>query len=56
MRIAVVSNTSWYLYNFRIGLMRALRDAQFDVVAVGPQDDYMARLSGRRGFRIVRFR
>ena len=49
MRIAVVSNTSWYLYNFRIGLMRALRDAKFDVVAVGPQDDYVAKIEREAG-------
>ena len=45
MRIAVVANTSWYLYNFRLTLMIALRRAGHEVVAVGPLDDYAERLT-----------
>ncbi len=40
MRIAVVANTSWYLFNFRLNFMRALAAAGHKVVAVGPSDKY----------------
>lgn len=36
MKIALVANTSWYLFNFRLNLMLALVDAGHDVVAVAP--------------------
>ncbi len=44
MRIAIVANTSWYLYNFRLTLMQALAAAGHEVVAVGPTDDYVDKL------------
>lgn len=44
MRIAVIANTSWYLYNFRLSLMQALLAAGHEVVAVGPPDDYVGKL------------
>lgn len=43
MIIAVVSNTSWYLYNFRRNLIHALYAKGHDVIAIAPKDDY-ARL------------
>ena len=45
MRIAVVANTSWYLYNFRLTLMVALSRAGHEVVAVGPPDVYVEKLT-----------
>lgn len=50
MRIAVVANTTWYLFNFRLNLMRALEQRGHQVVAVGPADDYVARIVAE-GFR-----
>jgi len=44
MRIAVVSNTAWYLYNFRLNLMLALQRAGHTVVAIAPEDEYAQRL------------
>lgn len=44
MKIAVVANTSWYLYNFRRNLMRALKMAGHEIIAVAPEDDYSLRL------------
>lgn len=44
MRIAVIANTSWYLYNFRLNLMQALAAAGHEIVAVGPADDYVGKL------------
>lgn len=44
MRIAVVSNTAWYLHNFRLNLMQALRAAGHEVVAVAPSDVHAQKL------------
>jgi glycosyltransferase involved in cell wall biosynthesis len=43
-KVALVANTSWHLYNFRATLMKALRDAGHDVVAVAPHDEYTDNL------------
>lgn len=44
MRIAIVSNTAWYIWNFRLNLMRSLKDAGHSVVAVAPLDAYADRI------------
>lgn len=44
MRVAIVANTSWYLYNFRRNLMNALRTDGHEILAIGPEDDYAGRL------------
>ena len=44
MHIAVVSNTCWYLFNFRLNLMLALQAAGHTVVAVAPDDAYAQRI------------
>ncbi len=44
MRIAVVSNTCWSLFNFRLNLMQALQAAGHTVVAVAPDDAYAQRI------------
>jgi glycosyltransferase involved in cell wall biosynthesis len=50
LRIAVVANTSWYLYNFRRNLMRALAEEGHDVIAIGGEGEYAMRLQ-QEGFR-----
>ena len=42
--VAIVINTSWNIYNFRIGLLRALQEEGYRVVAIAPEDAYAARL------------
>ncbi len=44
MRIAVVSNTSWYLVNFRRNLIRALMADGHEVIAVSPDEGHAKRL------------
>jgi glycosyltransferase involved in cell wall biosynthesis len=44
MKIAVIANTGWYIYNFRRNLMLALQAAGHEVFAVSPSDGYSARL------------
>jgi glycosyltransferase involved in cell wall biosynthesis len=43
-KILISINTSWNLYNFRAGLIRALVEAGYEVVVAAPPDDYSARL------------
>ena len=42
--IAFVSNTSWSLYNFRLGVLQSLRDEGFKILLVAPRDEFTARL------------
>lgn len=51
--IVLVSNTSWYLYNFRRGTLLALRDMGFRVIALAPEDDYSRRLQAELGVEHV---
>ncbi len=44
MKIAIVANTAWYLYNFRLNLARALRTHGHELVFISPADPYAAKL------------
>jgi glycosyltransferase involved in cell wall biosynthesis len=44
-KIAISINSSWNFINFRSGLIRALRAADYEVVALAPRDDYSMRLA-----------
>jgi glycosyltransferase involved in cell wall biosynthesis len=44
-KIIISLNASWNLVNFRGGLIRALVDAGYEVVAVAPEDEYSPRLT-----------
>ncbi|UXX80221.1 glycosyltransferase family 4 protein [Reichenbachiella carrageenanivorans] len=44
MKVAITLNTSWNIYNFRLGLIRALLDAGHEVVAIAPKDDFSDKL------------
>ena len=39
-RLAILSNTSWSVYQFRYGLLRALLDRGIEVTIIAPEDDY----------------
>jgi len=43
--VAISSNTSWYLYNFRKNTSIALIDRGYQVIAIAPKDEYSAKLS-----------
>src|SRR5690554_2912767 len=51
--VVLVSNTSWYLYNFRRGTIEALREAGYRVVALAPRDEYSSRLAEELGIEHV---
>src|SRR6185369_11032447 len=40
MRIAIVLNTSWNIYNFRMGFIQALQSAGHEVHTIAPVDEY----------------
>jgi len=40
MKIAIVLNTSWNIYNFRMGLVQALLSEGHTVTAIAPKDEY----------------
>ncbi|GAB3193956.1 glycosyltransferase involved in cell wall biosynthesis [Pontibacter aydingkolensis] len=44
MRIAIVINTSWNIFNFRLSLIKALLAEGHEVVAIAPKDAYSKRL------------
>ncbi|WP_151086378.1 glycosyltransferase family 4 protein [Hymenobacter baengnokdamensis] len=53
MRVALVINTSWNIWNFRRGLVKALRAAGHEVLAIAPPDAYSDRLESELGCRYV---
>ncbi|MEN0004225.1 MAG: glycosyltransferase family 4 protein [Bacteroidota bacterium] len=42
--IGIVSNSTWYTYNFRLGLIRTLMRLGFKVVVIAPKDHYSSKL------------
>jgi glycosyltransferase involved in cell wall biosynthesis len=53
LRVAIVINTSWNIWNFRASLVRALQLAGHEVLAIAPPDDYSPRLETELGCRFV---
>ena len=43
-KVVIASNSAWSIVNFRTGLIRALLDSGFEVVAVAPPDEFATRL------------
>lgn len=43
-RIAMVINTSWNIYNFRVGLLKALENEGYKIIVIAPYDDYSKKL------------
>ena len=44
MKIAIVINTTWNIYNFRLGLIKGLQKKGHEIIAIGPRDDYAQKL------------
>ena len=43
--VLIVSNTAWYIYNFRRGLIKELQQQGYAVVDIAPPDEYAERLA-----------
>jgi glycosyltransferase involved in cell wall biosynthesis len=52
LKIILVANTDWYLYNFRLSLARRLREAGYEVVLVSPHGTFVEALIDS-GFRWI---
>jgi len=42
--IALVGNTSWSMYNFRLGLIRGLQQEGYEVTVIAPKDNFTSKL------------
>jgi len=42
--ILIIINTSWNIYNFRLGLINALQQEGYKIIALAPKDDYSNKL------------
>ena len=51
-KILLVANTGWYLYNFRLSLIKRLAHEGFEVVLVCPQDEFVHELQVA-GYRTI---
>jgi glycosyltransferase involved in cell wall biosynthesis len=42
--VGIVINTSWNIYNFRLGLLKALQAEGYRIVCIAPRDEYSQKL------------
>ena len=42
--VAMVFNTSWNIFNFRVGLLQALQQDGYHIVTIAPHDEYAEQL------------
>lgn len=52
MKVLLLANTDWYLYNFRLSLIKSLRDKGYEVVLLSPSGPYGKALQDL-GFRWI---
>jgi len=55
LKVILVANTDWYLYNFRLALARFLRGQGFEVLLLSPSGRYTSLLQ-QAGFRWIEWR
>lgn len=44
-KVAIIANTSWNIFNFRLNLARALQSYGYEVILIAPKDAYSDRLA-----------
>lgn len=52
MKIILVANTGWFLYNFRLSLAQHFTQQGYEVVMVSPRDEYVEGIEAR-GYRYI---
>lgn len=52
MKVLFFSNTAWYIFNFRLDLLKRLRNQGYETVIITPDDEYVERLRNR-GFHVI---
>jgi len=55
-KIALLANSTWNIYNFRLGLIRALRREGYEVLIIAPVDQYIKYLTRRQELRHISLR
>ena len=50
-KLVLVSNTSWYLYNFRVKLLFLIKSYNYELFLICPRDEYTEKLE-KLGFKI----
>lgn len=51
-KIFIISNSAWYIYNFRLTLMKTLRSSGYLPIAAAPADEYAPRITAE-GFTFL---
>ena len=51
-KIAFIANSSWYLYNLRLGVIEAVQREGFDILLIAPEDKYTVRLC-EKGYKYI---
>ncbi len=49
LKIALVANTTWNIYNFRLNLIKALVRRGYEVIVIAPVDEYIHYLNSLEG-------
>ncbi|HTF81978.1 MAG TPA: glycosyltransferase family 4 protein [Cytophagales bacterium] len=52
LKIAILLNTSWNIYNFRLSLLKALQAEGHKIICIAPKDEYSERLI-KEGFDLI---
>jgi len=47
-RIAIITNSSWNIYNFRLDLIRELSERNYKVVVIAPLDEYTQKIIDKK--------
>lgn len=50
-KVGIIANTSWNILNFRLGLIKAIRDAGHEVIIIAPEDEHSSELN-QLGFQV----
>lgn len=45
MKIAIITNTAWNVFNFRLGLILFLQNKGYEVIYIAPYDDYVPKIA-----------
>ena len=53
VRVALVANTMWYLYNFRANLIRRLLSEGHEIFAIAPPDQFFSERLGSMGVHVA---
>jgi len=51
-KLIIISNTSWNIFNFRMSLMRHLKDNGYEVIVLAPFDEYSCHIEAA-GFKYI---